>query len=86
MALSGPEVTAMDALTPEPLHWVAVRPRTYGEAMEAWRTSCPRMPVWENATSDGLIMVVPGDGMDFNAAAVRLTPSGRAALARATNT
>jgi hypothetical protein len=75
----------MDALTLELLRWVAARPRTYGEAMEAWRTSCPRMPVWENATGDGLISVVSGDGIG-SSAAVRLTPTGRAALARATET
>lgn len=24
------------------LLWLAAQPRTYAEAMEAWRTSCPR--------------------------------------------
>jgi hypothetical protein len=31
------------------LESVARRPRPYGEIMEAWRTSCPRLPVWETA-------------------------------------
>ena len=31
------------------LAWLAAAPRTYGEAMEAWRTSCPRLTVWEVA-------------------------------------
>lgn len=37
------------------VEWVARRPRPYGEVMEAWRTSCPRMPVWEDAVERGLI-------------------------------
>jgi len=73
----------MNALTRELLEWVAARPRTYGDTMDAWRTSCPRMPVWEDATSDGLVEVVPCAGAGMSEAAVRLTPSGQALLARA---
>jgi hypothetical protein len=51
-----------EAATPSPallelLSWVAARPRTYGETMEAWRTSCPRMSTWEDATLGGLVEV-----------------------------
>ena len=42
-------------LTLQFLEWLAARPRTYAETMEAWRTSCPRMPVWEDAVDEGLI-------------------------------
>jgi hypothetical protein len=73
----------MSTLIMELLAWVAARPRTYEETMVAWRTSCPRNPVWEDATTDGLIEVLPGAGM--SGAAVRLTPSGQAALAAATD-
>ncbi len=66
----------------ELLAWVAAQPRTYDETMRAWRTSCPRMPVWEDATSDGLVEVCPGAGLD--GAVVRLTAAGRAALASVT--
>ena len=45
------------------LAWVAARPRTYRETMDAWRTSCPRMPAWEDATSMGLVEVVSRAGM-----------------------
>src|SRR5262245_22283316 len=69
------------ALTLELLNWVAERPRTYGETMAAWRTSCPRMPTWEDAGSDRLVTVLAGDG-ESNAARVRLTPLGRAARDR----
>lgn len=66
------------ALTLELLNWVAERPRTYGETMAAWRTSCPRMPTWEDATSEGFVTLLAGDG-ESNAARVCLTPLGRAA-------
>jgi hypothetical protein len=47
--------------TTEPLvldlvEWVAARPRSYGEVMEAWRTSCPRLTIWEDAVDRGLVV------------------------------
>lgn len=36
------------------LEWIAREPRTYGDVMEAWRTSCPRLTVWENTIDRGL--------------------------------
>jgi hypothetical protein len=47
----------VSALTLQLLTWIATQPRTYADAMEAWRTSCPRMPIWEDAVSEGLIEV-----------------------------
>jgi hypothetical protein len=58
----------------ELLAWVAARPRTYAEAIEAWRTSCPRLSAWDDALTAGLLRVEPGG------ASVALTPRGRAAL------
>ena len=63
----------------ELLAWVAARPRTYGETMEAWRTSCPRLLTWEDATLGGFVEMQSGDG-GVNASTVTLTPSGRALL------
>ena len=37
------------------LEWMGPNPRPYAEALEAWRTSCPRLPVWEEATDRGFI-------------------------------
>ena len=51
---------ANEALTIQLLEWVGNRRRAYRETMEAWRTSCPRLTVWEDALSDGLIERVPG--------------------------
>ena len=39
----------------ELLRWIAGHPRTYGETMEAWRTTCPRSSVWEDAWMGGLV-------------------------------
>ena len=38
------------------LEWIGPRPRPYAEVMDAWRTSCPRLPVWEEANARGYIM------------------------------
>jgi hypothetical protein len=37
------------------LEWLLSHPRTYAETMDAWRTSCPRLSIWEDACIDGLI-------------------------------
>jgi hypothetical protein len=37
------------------LEWISARPRTYAEVLEAWRTTCPRLSIWEDACLDGLI-------------------------------
>lgn len=39
------------------LTWVADRPRTYEEAMEAWQSHCPRQTIWEDAIIDGLVTI-----------------------------
>jgi hypothetical protein len=37
------------------LEWLGSCPRPYTEVLDAWRTSCPRFPVWEEATHRGLV-------------------------------
>jgi hypothetical protein len=44
-----------DALILDLLEWVGPRPRAYDEVMDVWRTSCPRLPVWEEANARGLV-------------------------------
>ncbi len=78
---SGPYNGAVNALMGEFLTWVSARPRTYGEAMEAWRSSCPRQTVWEDALADGLVQV-ESDGT-LRQSRVTLTPRGQALLASA---
>ena len=60
------------------LTWVSSRRRTYDEAMEAWRSTCPRHTVWEDALLDGLIAVE--DGAALHQSEVVLTPRGQAVL------
>ena len=75
------EPSPPSALTLELLNWVAERPRTYGETLAAWQTFYPHTPIWEDASRDGLVTLLAGDG-ESNAARVCVTPLGRAARDR----
>jgi hypothetical protein len=50
--------------------------RTYQETLDSWRTSCPRLPVWEDALERGLLERVVGNGRSL----VRATSKGLALL------
>ncbi|MBR0681147.1 hypothetical protein GXW74_11685 [Roseomonas eburnea] len=52
--------------------FVAEQPRPYAEVLDAWRTSCPRLTVWEDAVEAGLVAC--RDGM------VEATAKGRGLL------
>lgn len=52
----------LDPLILDLVEWVAAAPRSYDEVMGAWRTSCPRLPVWEEAVDRGLLARPPGGG------------------------
>ena len=67
----------VDSLILDLLEWVQARPHTYEETLEAWRTSCPRLTVWEDATDRGLLRIEVVAGR----ALVRPTPAGVALLA-----
>ena len=62
------------------LTWVGSAQRSHGQAMEAWRSSCPQLSVWEDALLDGLVLIDPG-AVGMAGALVNLTPLGRARLA-----
>ena len=49
--------TSVAPLTRDLLAWIAEQPRTYAETMEAWKTHCPRLSIWEDALLDGLIAI-----------------------------
>ena len=68
--------TVVEALILDLLDWVAKRERTYEEVMEAWRTSCPKLPVWEDANDRGLVRSERVNGRTI----VRITSSGLALL------
>ena len=53
--------------TPDPLvldlvEWIAREPRLYAEAIESWRTSCPRLTIWEDAVDRGYVARQPSAG------------------------
>jgi len=58
------------------LAWLAPVPRAYAEVMEAWRTSCPRLTIWEDAVDGGYVVRRRLDDRVF----VELTPQGRRRL------
>lgn len=65
-----------DTLTPlicDLLEWLERQPRTHAEVVDGWRTSCPRLPVWEEATERGLVA--------RKGWAIEVTPDGRRFLA-----
>jgi len=66
----------VESLIIDLLEWVANRERTYDEVMDAWRTSCPKLPVWEDATDRGLIATEYVNGRSL----VAVTPQGLALL------
>ena len=59
------------------LEWIGPDSRPYPEVLEAWRTSCPRLPVWEEANERGFIKHIHAPGQ---AALVAVSPLGLAEL------
>jgi hypothetical protein len=66
--------SSLDALVLDLLDWIGPEPRPYDEVMEAWRTSCPRLPVWEEANVRGFLARTHEPG---HAARIIVTSSGR---------
>jgi hypothetical protein len=79
---AGPPCLATDpsthSLILDFLDWLAAEPRAYAEVMEVWRTSCPRLPIWEDAVDAGLVVRRAPAG---EPAFVKLTAAGQALLA-----
>jgi hypothetical protein len=48
------------APTVQLLAWIAEQSRSYSETIEVWKTSCPRLAVWEDALADDLVRVSGG--------------------------
>jgi hypothetical protein len=81
--LAGPGSIATDITAPlilDFLEWLAAESRPYAEVMDGWRTSCPRLTIWEDA-ADGGYVVRKRDGR--LEAVVEVTPLGRQVLDRA---
>ena len=69
-------VETTDPLLLDLVEWVARQPRLYSEVIETWRTSCPRLTIWEDAvdrgyvtreavTGPGIRVAVTADGAKF---------------------
>jgi len=67
----------VDALVTDLLEWIGPRTRPYTEVIDVWRTSCPRLPVWEEANARGYVVRehLPGIG-----AIISVSPTGLAHL------
>jgi hypothetical protein len=73
--------TVVESLILDLLDWLAARDRTYEEVMDAWRTSCPKLPVWEDANDRGLVLREMANGRCL----VRVTARGIALLNQGKN-
>ena len=62
----------VDALILDLLEWLSKSERTYQEVIDIWRTSCPRLPVWEDAKDRGFVAQENFNGREI----VRITPAG----------
>src|SRR5262249_35634422 len=69
----------VESLMLDLLEWISTpTERTYDEVMDAWRASCPRLQVWEDASDLGLVTTEHVDGRNL----VKLTAAGLAHLAQ----
>ena len=66
---------AVHPLTLQLLEWINNKPRSYAEVLDAWRTSCPRLSIWEDACIAGLVACEQGGGH-----LVSVSAKGRALL------
>lgn len=64
----------LDPLILDLLEWIARAPRSYGDVLDAWRTSCPRLTVWEDCIDRGYAMREHRAGREVM---VGLTQTGR---------
>ena len=64
----------LDPLILDLVEWVAREPRPYPELIDAWRTSCPRLTVWEDAVERGFVR---REGASNRDTLVHVTDEGR---------
>ena len=67
----------VEALILDLLEWIGPQSRPYPEVIDAWRTSCPRLPVWEDASDRGFIGRHLEEGLEL----ISVTAVGREFLA-----
>ena len=64
--------SANQRLTIQMLEWIARAPRTREDVLAAWRTSCPRLSIWEDAYIDGLVEFADGGVVTVSSKGARL--------------
>lgn len=69
-----------NALIIDLLEWLASGPKPYADVMDAWRTSCPRLTIWEDAVEQGLVQRRRNEDRDL---LVALTEAGWTTLRQA---
>ncbi|MDZ5451776.1 hypothetical protein [Labrys sp. ZIDIC5] len=77
--MTTPASDTLDPLLRDLLAWLSRSDRPYAEVMDAWRTSCPRLPVWEEANDRGFV----SRGWIDGTAMVGLTEAGQRFLKQA---
>ena len=60
----------LDPLILDFLEWLSIEPRPYLEVMETWRTSCPRLTIWEDSVDRNFVTRLPGQ-------VITVTPEGQ---------
>jgi len=71
----------LDSLVFDLVEWVGKEPRTYRQVMDAWRTSCPRLTVWEEALDRGYV-ARRGEGVLVTEAGQKFLKSRNVVIAR----
>lgn len=71
------DVQSLDPLILDLVEWVAREPRLYSDLIDAWRTSCPRLTVWEDAVERGFVR---REGVSLPSTTVHVTNEGLAFL------
>jgi hypothetical protein len=68
---------SVDPLVLDFVEWIAREARAYSEVIGAWKTSCPRLTIWEDAADRGYVTreTVKGFGL-----VVRVTADGERLL------
>jgi hypothetical protein len=46
---------AADPLVLDFVEWIAREPRLYADVVGTWKTSCPRLTIWEDAADMGYV-------------------------------
>lgn len=65
------------ALVLDLVEWIACGPHPYADVLDAWRTSCPRFPIFEDAIDHGFIAHAHQAG---SGPMIAITPAGEAFL------